>query len=557
MNISQMIRHVIGDMHLSDAKSLELKVGQVVRGVVLQMMSEQDALVNIGGVPVRARLEAPLSQGQATLLQVQPEKVPGQVILKPLESSGVQIAERSLPDLLKGFELRDSAVNRNALQELHQGQVPLTKETVKAYTEVIARVPNGIQEGQWREAALLAVRRGLPVSQETVEALNRLLFGKPLNHALQEMSELLARSQTVEGGQESLSASAKALIGQTRQALELLQSMTRPLAGEVNAGGAASALPGVPQSANDGAAASMRGPVLGQALQANGEAVEQSQQPGNAAKQSLQAEAGATAASSGRQDTADSAKGLEQLMGRQAPASEQEQWVPRLLKALGVEHEQQLGRLAGNGNPGSTEGASTEASKAAETLKSLLLSLSAADEAPAQIRESARQLVMQITGQQLLLSPDQSSMFSHMTLMLPLFNKEGSQTAAIHIQSKKGSRGELDAANCHLIFDLNMKSLGSTIVDVQVTDKIVGLRVHNDFPAVRELLEELREEMKEGLEKVGYQLLSMKVLPYPEVPAAGGQRLEQGTGQAYPSAPALRGANPYHTKPYKGMDVRV
>lgn len=540
MNISQMIRSVMGELHLSDAKSLELKAGQVVRGVVLQMLSEQDALVNIGGVPVRARLEASLSQGQATLLQVQPETASGQVILKPLASSGVQIAERSLPELLKGFDLTDTSLNRKAVQELHQGQVPLSKEAIKAYTEVLARIPADAEEGQWREAAILALKRGLPVTTESVGALHRLLFGRPLNQGLQDMRGMLLQAMSAEGGEAGLSPASHGLLERLRQALEALPGLPRPLAAAAGAGTAAD---GAVLSGRSGEAAAASAPAPGAA------AGPEVPLAGGAARQPL-GEAGREAAS--------------QALPPQAPAAEPEHapWVARLLKALGVEHEQQLVRPLGAGgleSPPAYSGGSSggENTSAADTLKGMLLSLSAAEDVPSAIREGARQLVLQITGQQLLLTADQSSMFTHMTLVLPLLNQEGGQTAAIHVQSRKGSRGELDAANCHLVFDLNMKTLGSTLVDVQVTDKIVGLRVHNDFPVLGELLEEHREQIKAGLEEIGYQLLSLKALPYPELSLKGVQNPDQGSTPGDVPASPLGAAGRYYTKPYKGMDVRI
>jgi hypothetical protein len=599
MNISQLMRSVMGDLQVSDTKSLELKVGQVVRGIVLKMLSDQDALVNIGGVQVRAHLEAPLQQGQATLLQVQPESVTGQVVLKPLEASGVQIAERSLPELLKGFDLKDTASNRRALHELHQAQVPLTKENVKAYAGITARIPEGVDEGQWREAAMLAVKRGLPVSQESVGSLHRALFGKPVDQSLQNMGELLARAMSAEGGEEVLSPATRALMGQVRQAVEALAAMPKQLAAEAPPQQAQAAGQGQQAAAGgDSGASAARGGAAGEAAARQAQAGTAAQQTSGSA-----AAAGGKAADAGvgaaggqaqpqRGEAAGAAGGTGAAGARSAegaapqaqggagaaPADAQEPapWVGRLLKALGVQHEQQLAprpqdrggsdlpphaRAAGDNappapNPAAPQGADAEPAKTVDTLKSLLLQLSTADDAPPAVRESAQQLVQQVTGQQLLLTPDRASMFTHMTLMLPLINQNGSQTAAIHIQSRRGSKGELDSTNCHLVFDLNMKTLGNTLVDVQVIDRIVALRVHNDFPEIGELLEEHREDIKAGLEKIGYQFLSLKVMPYPEPVALSAGNADGAAGADAASA-ASRAANLYHSKPYKGVDFRV
>lgn len=589
MNIGQLIRGLVGDLQVSDPKSLELKVGQVVRGVILQMMSEQDALVNIAGVQVRARLETPLAQGQSTLLQVQPESVSGQVVLKPLASSGVQIAEQSLPDLLKDFGMKDTAANRRVLQELHQGQAPLVKESVQAYAGATARIPEGADEAQWKQAALLAVKRGLPVTAETVGALHRTLFGKPMDQSLQSFGNLVRQALGAEGGQTAFTASApvRALLVQVGQLLEVLPQgpEAKPAAADVpraagmppapgeGAAGGASARGGTAEArASAGAQQAQAAPAAAPA----GEGAAAARGAGGAELAEPAAAAGAPGRSAAALEAARQPQPQQGLGGAAAAPAREEPapWVGQLLKALGVEHEQQLARPHERGggilqppppgladdapapSAGAPQAAAVDAAGGSDTLKGLLLQLSSSDDAPAAIREGAQQLVQQITGQQLLLTPDRSSMFAHMTLMLPLLNGDGQQTAAIHIQSRKGQRGELDATNCRLLFDLNMRSLGNTLVDVQVTERIVSLRIHNDFPAIGELLEQHRDEIKAGLEKIGYQFLSMKTLPYP-VPQTANGETGGGLGPQGNASPAFQAAGMYHAKPYKGVDLRV
>ncbi|MBW7462294.1 hypothetical protein K0U00_50405, partial [Paenibacillus sepulcri] len=108
---------------------------------------------------------------------------------------------------------------------------------------------------------------------------------------------------------------------------------------------------------------------------------------------------------------------------------------------------------------------------------------------PQALKDTAQQLVQHITGQQLLLTPERTaSLFSHVTLFIPMQGQDGSQTASVHIQTRRGRKGELDAENCRLLFDLRMNTLGETVVDVQVVNKIVSLNLWNDHPAIAELL---------------------------------------------------------------------
>ncbi|MBJ6363358.1 flagellar hook-length control protein FliK [Paenibacillus sp. GCM10012307] len=186
----------------------------------------------------------------------------------------------------------------------------------------------------------------------------------------------------------------------------------------------------------------------------------------------------------------------------------------------------------------------------AESLKSALLLLAASDNAPAALRETAQQLVQHITGQQLLLAPERgNSPFTHVAMVIPFYNEQGGQTAAIHIQTRRGRKGELDAQNCRLLFDLQMKQLGDTLIDVQVVDRMVSLQVWNDHPATQPLLEGSREEIGEALQQSGYKLLSLKTQPMPE---ADGQATAASSKQTGPEL-----STAFVSRPYKGMDLRV
>ncbi|HEY0828482.1 MAG TPA: hypothetical protein VGE40_10335, partial [Bacilli bacterium] len=242
--------------------------------------------------------------------------------------------------------------------------------------------------------------------------------------------------------------------------------------------------------------------------------------------------------------------------------------ISRMLKAVGLEHENQVVKSLGNlqlhnGKIDSNllfaavqSGENIEiplfqrdTTNITNTLKSLLLQLSSANELPPALKENMQQLLQQVTGQQLFAIPDRTSMFSHITLFLPLTNANGEQTASVHVQSRRGKKGELDANNCRLLFDLHMKVLGETIVDVQVVNRIVALQVHNDHPFISEILESNRKEIAAAVEKVGYQFLSMKSNPFPAK--------ENTDGSLEKHEVSNTAASLYGSKPYKGVDVRI
>ncbi|CAG7623382.1 hypothetical protein ACFQI7_04430 [Paenibacillus allorhizosphaerae] len=766
MNISGLLRGVIGDMKAGAPKTLELKTGEVVKGTVIQSISDQEALVNIGGVQVRARLETPLKQGEVTMLQVQPESDSGQVVLKPLHASNVQIADVSLGEVLKTVGLGDSPANRQLVQLLHQAGVPLTKDNVQAFAGLAAQLPATASLDDWLPSAVVAFQKGLPLTPETVASVKQAVQGPPLHETLAQLAAIADReldgSAAMSPHSKELLRSVRQLVDQVRQTAgqllktavpqpegvaseagttaaggtrEVQTSVAASAASNTQASSQASSLPSAgvqPSAAQPGTgtlpaasggttadvaaeepqagstaggaaargatsqgaplpSAGMAGAVVARPLAASEAAhtaqagipaaslldsaaeaaptvagaggVKPAPAGGGAAQQgagsagavpqqgaapagqapaaaahlsagaasaaagaAAQASAGAaataqpdgaaapvppasadgarpapqgapaaaqTAAPSGgavgaldaqptpgassaaaaqeaapaaaRAGQAHAPAAMQQPPATQGAASksgqtpaQDEHLLSRLMKALGVEHEHHSLKLLEHRSAEPTvlmAAAGADAMKTADTLKSVLLQLSQASDIPANVKEAAQQAVQQITGQQLLLTQDRTALFSHMTLFVPIIASNGEQTAAVHIQSRKGKNGRLDASNCRLVFDLQMKALGDTMIDVQVVNRIVSLHIHNNLPFVQELLETNKEEIAKGLASVGYQFISMKYSPYPEKRAAGSESNSTPTSAADTRSAQL--ASVYGQKPYKSVDIRL
>ncbi|WP_264929351.1 DNA ligase [Paenibacillus sp. LS1] len=685
MNIGSMIKGLMGDSKPGNAKPLELKEGQVVRGSVVSVSDDGgEAVLQIQGVQVRAKLETPLRPGETTLLQVQPPGENGITVMKPMAGTLAELPQASLNNLLKDVGLPDTKGNRELLLAMQRSGLPLTKDNVAMVQNMMTAKPAQVPVEEWVQATGIAFQRGLPVTAETVKGLHQTVFGPPLHQLLSGLADQLETMLTQTTGKPALpgeqSAAMKPAVvagvpvlpntaqmeeglatsGNGRQvagtgtpvlstqqgqaALAGAVSMTdvgaedaaNAVKGNLQAGGGtgnaeagAKAVASNVETAGKGGAGIPSGTGISGESPRGADAGQAGSRPGTpgAAAESVagrvsagQPEAGAAGRTDGRAETP-AAAGTPSAAGQAAPAAptaaqlapkllalldalrsastaapaqpgaaaqaapasqggqaataaggapqplpagadappaggsaaapagaaavhapvthEGDPWVGRVLKLLGAEHEQQ----AVHGAAAQPRVGDVASPANADTLKGLLLQLASSDGAPAALKDAAGQAVQFLTGQQLLLTTDRSATFAQMHWFIPITGPDGEETASVQIQSRRGPRGELDASNCRLWFDLDMKSLGPTLVDVHVVNNIVSLRVLNDREGMGPLLESGREVIHQALDKLGYQLLTFKAEPWP-------------VGQE-PGAERKMTASDYSPERYKGVDLKV
>lgn len=675
MNIGSLIRGLLGEQKPGDAKTLELKPGQVVRGVVMNVSEDgQEAVVQIQGVQVKAKLETPLRAGETALLQVQPPGEGGTAVLKPLsQTPGQPLSPSSMAEVLDFAGLPDTKENREMIRGMQNAGVPLTKDNIAMFREALAVKPPQIPAAEWAESAAIAFHRGLPISPESVKGLHQAVFGPQLHQLLQSLEQQLtsalsngiggaaaagknaasAAPSTAAGAEATTAAQQQtaannaagvaAQAGSGQQALlTKLQGLLQQLRGELAqpwaSGGTAAPAAGQPAAVPTGPAAALgegaadpspkpptpgAEPWVGRLLKLLGAEHEQQAlrgagtgPAGEAARSGSTAPAapagqpaatpgsgtaagtahgaaapGANAAvtasaaaptaagatvpapaaaqptaaaaaqaslpatpASGSGGAAANMPGASATPGNAANANQQAPGIPNAQTGAanqpGLTHpvtstvQQQI--TQGVHPAAMASGPSGDSSLALQdTLKGVLLQVLSSQDAPPALKEAAQQVIQHLTGQQLLLNTDRTAPFAQITLFIPLHGADGEQTASVHIQSRRGRKGELDATNCRLLFDLDMKFLGQTLIDVQVVDRIVSLNFRNDQPFAAELFEGTKQELAQAVSSIGYQLLSVKTEPLPldSLPAA--EDSVQGT------------AAEYTPQVYKGVDMRI
>jgi hypothetical protein len=653
MNIGSVIRGLLGDAKTGETKKLELQTGQVVRGTVVKVSEDgAEALLQIQGTQVRAKVETPLQEGQKVLLQVQPPSEDGTTVLKPLSQlPGQPLPAIDMAEVLQTIKLPDTPQNRELIQLMQRSGVPLTAENAAVVREAADYLlPSGAKQETIVQAAGVAFQRGLPITVEAVAGLHQAIFGLPLNELLSSLEKLVEQAlrqgsggsaggeivtgslvkkgnviaaglpntanapgagaagntagnvgnaiaapaggmahgtaaqqlvgmetgeaagapeaasvksteagsaqgaaRTAASGQNGgasaaagrggVSASAGGVAGATEGSDGQKRAGDAPLAGSMVAADAVSRQDVLPKLR--ALLQELRGLVAQQAhpVQADGPGAGRAPAPGALREAAAPAQAAPLAAASAAQ--ADAA-------ASPAATHREDPWVGRVLKLLGAEHEQQALRAAAGlapvrgelptGAASAGQGAVVQADAA--TVKGLLLQLMDSSSVPPALKEAAQQVVQQLTGQQLLLNTDRTAPFAQVHMFIPFVGPDGRETASVQIQSRRGKRGELDSSNCRLWFDLDMKALGPTMVDVQVANRIVSVKVHNDSEWTEALLDSTRESITEALDGIGYQLLTLKAESLPVR-----SQTENGTIADI--------VGDYSPQVYKGVDIKV
>jgi hypothetical protein len=626
VNVSQMMRQMMRELQGNDPKALELKVGQVVKGLVVQLLAENEAIINIGGHLLKAKLETPLQQGQVTMLQVQPNSTANQMLLKPVGSSIIPITEESMPELLKSAGLKDTPIHRQLLQLAHGQQVPITKESMKALMPIIQALPEGTNAAEWIKSGLAVHSKELPLSSETIKAMQQILYGKPIHQTMKQVSEQAAQLlQSLQGASSEagtspkLSTEAQQLLNKLIQMIQNVQSrgpLSDPSATinqsikQTSNNEKGAALPPQPsgQASAEAQTQSVRpqsmspeGPKLSQGLQTANLGAIPANTPSSTSEPAIRMQAGQESRGAAQQipteakaadvkanpsqnqasspiqssekrpevplsATSSTSNAAASAQSSALTSEPKGNWISQMLKFIGIDLENQLKQTLKQEQPNLKTALPLSTSIIAgdeavpepikpqnqtlfDSLKQVLLQMQGED-MPPNLKESTQQLLQQITGQQLMLTPDRSGLFTHLTLVLPLQDGDSEQSASIHIQSRKGKKGEMDADNCRLLFDLNMKALGNTLIDVQVVNKMVNLQVHNDHPLIIQLVESGRAEIADALQGVGYQCGSVKCSAYP-IP-------EDMKGAAAALGEASSESAAKHRIPsYKGVDLRI
>lgn len=144
-----------------------------------------------------------------------------------------------------------------------------------------------------------------------------------------------------------------------------------------------------------------------------------------------------------------------------------------------------------------------------------------------------------LTGQQLTMINDDGR-FMYISAAIPgLIGTK--KEVEFEFYSRKNEHGRIDPNYCRIAFYLDLAQLGTTVIDMNIQNRIIQLTVYNDTKDITNELLYHKAQLKESLSALNYSLSSVHYKPLPE-------RVEHINSTHKPSE---------QKKGYQSWDVRI
>ena len=129
-----------------------------------------------------------------------------------------------------------------------------------------------------------------------------------------------------------------------------------------------------------------------------------------------------------------------------------------------------------------------------------------------EIKDNAEKLLARLNAYPILSSDQGPAQTILMNLPLSFFGLETDLT--VKWSGKKKEDGKIDPDYCRILFYLELKHLKEVVVDMHVQNRIVTIQIMNANPQLKTAADPFLSNLKEGLQKIGYRLLTVQFKPF-------------------------------------------
>ncbi|SFK26478.1 hypothetical protein SAMN04487936_11023 [Halobacillus dabanensis] len=126
--------------------------------------------------------------------------------------------------------------------------------------------------------------------------------------------------------------------------------------------------------------------------------------------------------------------------------------------------------------------------------------------------ETAKRLLQYINGIQLA-SHSEDAQSLQLSIQLPGGIIGALSDVEMNMEGRKSKDGDIDPDFCHILFYLELSHLKETVIDMNIIDRRVSVHIFNDHTHLEKLFEPYKSSLDEGLDKIGYELTSVRTSP--------------------------------------------
>lgn len=582
-NVSPQIRAILQNQQ---SNSLTLRQGQVMLGKIKELLPNNVAVVQFGKHQVVANLEVPITADQSYLFEVVTTGDLPQLSVVSQSTSNVTLAEQ-IQIILANLNLSPTTENRQFVQELLANEIPMRQVDLKQALDIL----ENNQTAETKELLTHLLTRQLPITEMTLNAVKSTRSNQSIVSQMTELYQKIEQQPMTSTTSNQLldiltlfinhqSETAQPMPFTNQHILEL-----SALLAQANMPINDSSVPVQLESTIDSTSASTQAPAE---LNLNSETVVERMQSQMALtnKQLFQFKKVLTHIQNQQQiatprsmdqlqtllkDITVVHKVTQQLPSQatvalqdfieqpnQSSLTEFIQPLTRLIDhQLPLENSGQIFKLLAGMDQANQElfpikdqfiihvknyllnaGLDFEhqilqeheqITEQSASLKQLILQ-SFAEQTSA--GREAEQLLNHLTGQQLNLINETAS-FLHLSTSIPgLLGQE--EDIEIEFYSRKNENEQIDSDYCRIAFYLELDQLKTTMIDMNVQNRIVHLTVYNDQD-LSEQLAQFKPLLKQGLEKFNYHLSTTSYRPLPDKSEAFSIKPEKKEATSQPS----------------------
>lgn len=536
INTSYIFDTLINNLDKSKVDLLSLKVGQIVKGNVVQLFDGNQALVSIKGTTVLAKTEVPLAKGQQSMFLV--TAADDDIKLKLLKDGGGSTNNQSTSsavtkEVLKYLDLKSSTTNKQIVEGFIKENLPLDKATVNTISNL---VDEGYELKNLLATSKVLSDKKLPITDINLRVVSQFFNEDGLADKLTKLNANISKNPNINSLPDEV---AKLLIKTEELVGRLLSEIKAVNQGNVS-DNAKVILNESSKNQNLKNEYSLNSDVsINKNIKLNGNQNINSKITNNI---NLNNNANLTV-NSGEKGTGNSNVSSKDNMNINSNAS-----INSNIKMGTGENDNNVTNIKANyninssnvANPGNVVNSNLVDSKnilqklnsfmeemqfkpfeniqnESVSLKENLEQLYKYKELlPKELASNLERTVQHLTGQQLINQPD-SSPFSQLIFQFPSMVPFSNKPVYLKFQAKKqeGTKA-LNPNDVNLAFLFQLNNIGDLVIKVKINDNQMFIQFLNNNPTTKEIIKQLEPSFVQFLHEQGYKTSGFTFLPLVE-----------------------------------------